>query len=321
MIVGPALVAEPLARLLQLVDDDLNQQLLARENRAQPLDGFHQLGQFVGDLLALEPGQALELHVEDGLGLDHAEAELRHQAFAGFRWVPRTANQLDDGVEMIEGDLQPLEDVCPRLGATQLELDAAPDHFAAELDELLDDLQQRQDLRPATDDGQHDDAERRLQRRLLVEVVENDLRNLAAFELDDDPHPVAVGLVAKIGNPLDGLLTRELGDLLDEPRLVDLIGDLGDDDGKFVALLALLDASLGAKRDGASPGLVGVEDPLAADDETAGREIWARNRLHHRAEPGFLRVVPVLDDGEDAVEDLAHVVRRDVGRHTDRDAG
>ena len=38
----------------------------------QPLDLLQQLGQLVEDLLPLEAGQALQLHVEDGLRLDLA---------------------------------------------------------------------------------------------------------------------------------------------------------------------------------------------------------------------------------------------------------
>ena len=58
---------------------------------------------------------------------------------------------------------------------------------------------------------------RRLQLRVLVEVVEHDLGHLAAAQLDDDPHAVAVGLVAQIRDALDRLLAHQLGDLLDQP--------------------------------------------------------------------------------------------------------
>ena len=53
---------------------------------------------------------------------------------------------------------------------------------------------------------------------------------LAALELDDDAHAVAVGLVAQVGDALDPLVAHQVGDLLDQLRLVDLVGDLGDDD-------------------------------------------------------------------------------------------
>ena len=102
---------------------------------------------------------------------------------------------------------------------------------------LLEHLEQRQHLRPAVDDGQHDDAEGLLQLGVLVEVVEHDLGDLAALQLDDDAHAVAVALVADVGDAFDRLLAHQLGDPLDQLRLVHLVGDLGDDDLLPVALL------------------------------------------------------------------------------------
>ena len=57
------------ANRLQFVEDDADQQVLAREDRAQLLDERAQLGELVENLLALEARQALELHVENCLRL------------------------------------------------------------------------------------------------------------------------------------------------------------------------------------------------------------------------------------------------------------
>ena len=165
---------------------------------------------------------------------------------------------------MVERDLQPFEDVVPRLGLAQLELGAAAHDLAAEVDEALDHLEERHHLRAAADDGEHDDAEAELQRRVLVEVVEDDLRHFAALQLDDDPHAVAIGLVAQIGNAFDRLLADEVGDPLDELRLVDLVRNLGDDDRLPVALLGRLDRRPRAHHDGAAPARVGLHGPLPA---------------------------------------------------------
>ena len=56
------------------------------------------------------------------------------------------------------------------------------------------------------DDGQHDDAEGGLEGRVLVEVVQDDLGQLAPLDLDDDPDAFPVGLVADVGDALDLLL-------------------------------------------------------------------------------------------------------------------
>ena len=144
---------------------------------------------------------------------------------------------------MVERDLQPLEDVRARLGLPQVELDPPPHHFAPELDEVLQHLDERQRPRPPAHDREHDDAEADLQRRVLVQVVQDDVRHFAALQLDDDAQPFAVRLVAEVGDALERLVAHQLGDLLDELRLVDLVRDLGDDDGAAVALGRFLDAS------------------------------------------------------------------------------
>ena len=57
------------------------------------------------------------------------------------------ANERDHLVEVIERDLQPFEDVGARFRLPQLELGAAANDLAPELDEVLEDLEQRQHLR------------------------------------------------------------------------------------------------------------------------------------------------------------------------------
>ena len=70
--VGAAVVAVLRLNRAQLVDDDRHDQLVARQDRPQPLDRLHELGQLVEDLLPLEAGEPLQLHVENRLRLDLA---------------------------------------------------------------------------------------------------------------------------------------------------------------------------------------------------------------------------------------------------------
>ena len=181
------------------------------------------------------------------------------------------ADQRDHGIELVEGDLQALEDVRARLRLPQLELGAPADDVAAEVDEVLEQLDERQDARPAGDDGQHDDGEGGLQRGVLVEIVEHDLRHFTALELDHDPHAVAVGLVAQIGDALDHLLPGELGDLLEQLRLVHLIGNLGDDDRRSCRPALPRTCISPRTDDRAAAGGVGIEHAAPADD---GRRRW-----------------------------------------------
>ena len=88
-------------------------------------------------------------------------------------------------------------------------------------------------------------------------------------------------------------------------------------DDRVLALLALLDVRLRAHPDAAAAGLVGVADPGEAEDHAARREVRALHVLH---QAGGIEV-RVVDEGDRGRDRLAQVVRRDVRRHADGDAG
>ena len=82
-------------------------------------------------------------------------------------------------------------------------------------------------------------------------------------QLDDDAHALPVGFVAQVGRALQIAIAHQLGDALDQAGLVDLVGQLGDDDAALAAL-HLLDVRLGLDGDAAAPGAVGRLDALLA---------------------------------------------------------
>ena len=137
-----------------------------------------------------------------------------------------------------------------------------------------------------------------------------------ALQLDDDPHPVLVGLVVDPADPFDLLLGRQLGDRLDQILLVDLVGNLGDHDLRAVAGLLLLDLGPGPHDHAAAAGLIRLLDPVPPVDVGPGREIRPLDHLAELADGRFRIVHQELH----RLDDLAQVVRRDVGCHTDRDA-
>ena len=89
----------------------------------------------------------------------------------------------------------------------QAEAGAAGDDVAAVLDVALDQLLDVHLLRPLAVEGEERDAERGLERRLLEKLVDDDLRLLAALQLDDDAG-VLVGLVAQVADAVDLLFRR-----------------------------------------------------------------------------------------------------------------
>ena len=241
------LVAVAVADLEQLLLDQAHHPLLVAEDLAQLLDALDHVGVLGLDLVGLERGEALQAQVEDRLGLDARQLEALHQAVARGVGVARAADQLDHRVDVGDRDEQALEDVQARLALAQLVLGAAHDHLALVVDVVADHRQQAERARHAVDERDHVHAEGGLQRRVLVEVVEHDLRDRVALELDDQPDAGLVGLVAQVGDLLDPAVLHHLGDLLDQARAVvapvalgHLVGHLGDDD-RLLALAQRLD--------------------------------------------------------------------------------
>src|SRR5262249_28034180 len=121
-------------------------------------------------------------------------------------------------------------------------------------------------------------------------------------------------LVPDVGDALDALVLDELPDGLVQADARLLEGNLVNDD--LGARPILVDLGPGAQGDLAAAGAVAVDDPLPAADDAAGREIGAGDQLHQLFERRFR----VVDQPDEAVADLAQVVRRDFSRHADGDA-
>ena len=109
---------------------------------------------------------------------------------------------------------------------------AADDNFLLMREVFIQNFAQGKHLRLALifDQCKHIHREGGLHLRLREQAVQNDLRVRLALQLDHDAHTVAVGLVANVGNTLQTLLVDLIRHVFDEHPLVDLIGNLGDDD-------------------------------------------------------------------------------------------
>ena len=200
-------------------------------------------------------------------------------------------------------------------GLFEAELRAARDDIAAVLDVALDELLDVHLLRALFVEGQERDAEGGFEGGFLEELVDDNLGLFAALQLDDDAG-VFVGLVAEVADAVDFFLADEFGDAGDEGVAVNVVGDLGDDD-LLHAALEFLGVGLAAGADDAFAGFQVAEDAIAAGDDAAGGVVGAA----HDVAQGVDGDARVVDDGEGGVDNLVEVVRRDVRRHADGDAG
>ena len=284
---GAARIAVRVAHFDQLVADHLRQTLGPRENVPQIADAIQQLFVFGDDLVLLEAREAVQAHVEDGLGLRfgqvvaaavHAELGARARR-AASRWrrraraaaarcrparrapEARPAPRPSDGAALMSAmtssmlasaTARPSRTWARSRALRQIENGAARDDLAAVAEEGLEHLLERHELRLAVLQRDHVDAEHGLHRRLREEVVEHDFGDFAALQLDDDAHAVLVGLVADLGDAVDVLVAHQVGDALVQARLVHLVRQLGDDDGLALALADVLEVRARADRQAAA---------------------------------------------------------------------
>ncbi|ABA48200.1 val start codon [Burkholderia pseudomallei 1710b] len=353
-----ARIAELRLHLRQFVADQRRDPLGPRENVEQIGDLRHHVAIFADDLVLLEAREALQAHLEDFLRLRVGQpvqavalhAERRTQALRtvrvapagrrvlGFRArehvaherrIPRFRHQLllrdrrrrrgfddrDELVDVRERDGEAFEHVAALARLAQF-VDGAPrQHFAPMRQEALQDLPQIQELRLVVDERDHVHAERVLQLSRLVQVVQHHLGHFAALELDHDAHAALVGFVADVGDALELLLVDELRDPLEQRALVDLVRQFVDDDRHALAAVDLLEVRGRAHHDAPAPGAIAVAHAGDAVDDAGRREIGRGDDLDQFVD-ARLRIVQQVKAG---VDDLVQVVRRDVGRHADRD--
>ena len=176
--------------------------------------------------------------------------------------------------------------------------------------EGFEDLFQVKRPRLAAIQRDHVDAEHGLQLGLTIKIVEDDLTGFAAPQLDHHAHAVLVGLVAQLRDALDLLFLDQLGNFLEQARLVHLIGQLGDDDG-LTSAGQLFDLGPGPHVDTPPAGFVGLAHPSGAIDQ-GGRGEIRRGHMRHQALDRNLRVV---DERHTGIHDFGQVMRRDIGRH------
>ena len=212
----------------------------------------------------------------------------RQQFFLRLRRRLRRFDGGDDGVDVGQRHRQPFEDVGALTGFAKFKQRAPGDDFTAVLDKFFKGLLEIKQARLVLAQRHHVDAERGLHLGSLIQVVQHHVGLLAALQLDDHAHAGLVRFIAHGGDAFEPFGFHQVGDFLHQPRLVDLIGQLVDDDG-FPAVFGLLDFRSGADVDAPAAGLVGLADAAAAVDDAGGGKIRAR-QVRHQPGDGDARV-------------------------------
>ena len=323
---------------VQLVFDDGEHALLAGEDVEQVLDGgedgvvfgFHLVTLHAGELIEAEFEDVIDLLVREDVAsvLDarlaaNEQAELLGggdregvglQSGAGFVAVAAVADDLDEIIEAAEGEEEGFKLFSLHLGFSEQELRAADDDLAAVLDVAADGILDAENTRAVAVDGEHVDAEGGLQLGVLVEIVQHDLRPRILLQIDNEAG-VLIRLISNAADLGDDFFVRELRDLLFELRTVHVVGDLRDDD--LLAVAVFDDFGLSTDAHAAVARFHVIADAHRAHDGATRGEIRSFD-MRHQLRGGDRGIVDLCTN---RIHDLAEVMRRHIGGHTDCDAG
>src|SRR3989338_5394487 len=316
-----AIVAVHLREPLELALHYRQNLFRRRKDVLELCDELLHLGKLVFYLLTFEAGELRQPHFEDRRGLQLREAELLLKRRARGRDIRRLLDDRDDLVDMVERFREPEEDVLPCGGLPQIEFGAALHDFLPVRDEMLEHSGERKHFRHAMHEREHIVMEGALELSVLIQGVQDRLRMRGALELHDDAD-VRGGLVAQVADALELLLLHQVGNAADKLALVHAIRNGGDDDARFApsrlpaGRQVVHDLRLAAHDHRPFAAAVCMLDIRLIESDATQREIGAFDEL----EQIVGRRVRIVDEIDGGVDDLAEIVRRDIGRHPDRDA-
>ena len=146
---------------------------------------------------------------------------------------------------------------------------------------------------------------------MLEELVQDDISVGITAQVDNDVHAVAVRLIPQIRNALNLLVANKLRNLFNQTCLIDLIRQFRNHD-TGLAVAHGFDMGIGPHLDDAAARHISLLNALFTQNKTCRRKIRPLDGGHEFLD-GRIRIVY---KHQRAVNDLPHIVRRDIGCHT-----
>ncbi len=179
---------------------------------------------FGNDFIAFQAGQTLQPHVQDRLGLHIGQFKTLDQTGFGLTGRRRFTDQGHHIIQVIQGNLEPFEDVGPGFGLVEIKAGAPQHDLFTVADKMLQYLFQREQFRAVIDNRQENDTETVLHLGVFVELIDDNFGHVVPFDADGYPHTVTIRLIPDKTDPVDLFVADHTGDLLYQAGLVDLVG-------------------------------------------------------------------------------------------------
>ena len=205
-----------LLELTQLALDNAKHPLTAGQDVLVIGDLGQQILVLKADLVGFQRREAAQLHLQDRVSLDLGEAMAGDELLPGRGRISGIADQLNDGVEIIEGHQQALQDVVAFFCFTQQEARATFNRLDAEIEKHLKHALEIEQHRLTFDERQHVGAEVVLQWGEFEQVVQHHLGVGVPAQFDHDAHAIAVAFIADVSDALELLVVDHLSNALNQ---------------------------------------------------------------------------------------------------------
>ena len=264
-------------------------------------------------LIHLQSSELTQAHIHNSPCLNIIEIEALHQVLDSLLWSLRCTYDMHYLVDIVASNNQSLKYVGTILCFLQVKLGATYSHVMTMVNEMLNTLLEREQLRPSVNKGDAVDRERALQSSHLEELVQYHIGIGITSYVNNDTHTLTSRLVVDIGDTLNLLLSGKVGDVFHQVGLVDTVWNLRYDN--LVVSVASLYLCLGSHDNASTTSLIGILNALYSIYICSRWEIRSLDKLHESVGVNIL----VVDICAATVNHLTQVVGRNIGGHTHGD--
>lgn len=157
------------------------------------------------------------------------------------------------------------------------------------------------------------EEKRGMKRSIEIKMVKKEIGKGIEIKIKKEEIELKVRLIEKIGNEINEIVEKKLGNIIDNRGIVKMIGNIGDDNGIKVEKNRI-DCGEKENDEREEKGSIGGIDEVEEKNDKESREIGKGNKLNK------LRKLDgrIVDKRKEKINELEKIVRRNIGGNEER---
>lgn len=157
------------------------------------------------------------------------------------------------------------------------------------------------------------EEKRGMKRSIEIKMVKKEIGKGIEIKIKKEEIELKVRLIEKIGNEINEIVEKKLGNIIDNRGIVKMIGNIGDDNGIKVEKNRI-DCGEKENDEREEKGSIGGIDKVEEKNDKESREIGKGNKLNK------LRKLDgrIVDKRKEKINELEKIVRRNIGGNEER---